>query len=172
MGTWDKWMIHIQGGWERALHFIHLLSADCIIYFRNFSFNIFGLQVKPGVMGDSCISNSLLLGLCPPLPQGNISQSWPSKNSVLPGFLWHSLDSPNILPFLSLPLPNAHRPPSHYRSCVSPGLPQLLYTHSLLECFTVLPITLLLCLRRLWASCTFNCLVEVSAWDGREGGVW
>lgn len=67
MDTWDKWMVPIQGRRERARHFIHLLGADCIIYFRNFSFNITGLQLKPGGgNGGSYISNSLLLGLRPP----------------------------------------------------------------------------------------------------------
>lgn len=145
-------MIHIQGRRERARHFIHLLRQDCIIYFRNFSFNIFGLQLKPGIIGDPCISNSLLLGLCPLLPQGNISQSWPPKNSVLLGFLWHS----GFSQYFAISFPSFAKcslnsfPLQKLRFPKSAPTP---LTHSLLECFTLLPITILLCLRRFWASC-------------------
>lgn len=116
----DKGMIQSQGGMERE----GALPGRWAIYkvrTVHFSFTIFWSQLTTGNLKawktklqareNYCIYNSLLFGLCLPYLQATFNRAdWPFLlETVLFVLLWHSLESPQVLPFLS-----------HYRICGSP----------------------------------------------------
>lgn len=97
-----------------------------IVYFWNFSLKNCGLWLKLWIGGGGAIvfwtafySTFAFFYLRETFNRAD------HLETVLLGFPWCSLDSPNILPFLSPPLPKAHPLPSHYQIRVPLSLPKL-----------------------------------------------